>query len=60
MESAAEFEFDEGEEFSCIKCGKKIANHNDLVLITPLDEETGEEYEDEEEAYCKDCYSISQ
>ena len=51
-------EFDEGEpDFFCLKCNRKIQNYDDGFWVTPIDEETGEEDEDNEEVYCKDCYS---
>ncbi len=52
-------EFDEGEpDYFCLKCQRKIRNYDDGFWVTPIDEETGEEDEDNEEVYCKDCYGI--
>ena len=48
-------EFDDGEEYFCQECQRKILNWNDGTWITPLDEDTGIEFSDEEIVFCKDC-----
>ncbi len=54
MPEAAPIE--EDEEFACDKCQKKILDWNDLVLVSAVDEETGEE--SEEETLCASCANI--
>ena len=50
-------EFEDGDpDYFCLKCKKKIQNYDDGFWVTVIDEETGEEDEDSEEVYCKNCY----
>ena len=48
-------QFDDGETYTCVKCRVVIKDYNDGVWVTPIDEDTGEELEDEEETYCRKC-----
>lgn len=48
-------EFDNDEEFYCQRCSRKIMNFNDGVWVTPIDEETGEEIQEESEVFCNAC-----
>jgi hypothetical protein len=48
---------DEDEQFECDKCQKLINDWNDLVTISVLDEESGEETE--EETLCYSCANPS-
>ena len=51
------FEFDEGESYACDQCGYLIPNFSEGHWINPIDEETGEDLEDEQEVYCLRCYN---
>ena len=46
--------FDEGEKFNCDKCKRAIKDWNDMVTISVVDEETGDE--SVEETLCIDCH----
>jgi DNA-directed RNA polymerase subunit RPC12/RpoP len=48
-------QFYDGEEFNCMQCGKKILSYDDGQWMTPIDEETGNEIDEETEVYCNKC-----
>ena len=48
--------FDEGEDYYCVMCNRQILDYNDGNWITPVDEQTGIEIDEETEVYCKDCF----
>jgi len=52
---AESLQFDDGEEFNCDKCERAIKDWDDMVQISVVDEETGDE--SDEEILCIDCHN---